>query len=74
MFLKISQNSQGNNCAQSPAFLLKKRLWHKCFSVNIDKFLRILFYRTPLVAAFGMRFKTLHNENNAKACIQEIRQ
>ena len=32
--------------------LLKKRLWHKCFPVNLVKFLRTLFfYRAPLVAA-----------------------
>ena len=24
----------------SPAFLLEKRLWHRCFSVNFAKFLR----------------------------------
>ena len=28
-----------------PATLLKKRLWHKCFSVNFVKFLRIPFLR-----------------------------
>ena len=26
-----------------PATLLKKRLWHRCFPVNITKFLRTLF-------------------------------
>ena len=34
------------------ATLLKKRLWHRCFLVNFVKFLRTLFYRTPIVAAF----------------------
>ena len=35
-----------------PATLLKKRLWHRCFPVNIVKFLRTpFFYRTSLVAA-----------------------
>ena len=34
MFLKISQNSQGNNCA---------RVWHRCFPVNFAKSLRIPF-------------------------------
>ena len=34
-----------------PATLLKKRLQHRCFPVNIAKFLRTaFFYRTPLVA------------------------
>ena len=27
----------------SPATLLKKRLWHKCFPVNFEKFIRIPF-------------------------------
>ena len=31
-----------------PATLLKKRLWHRCFSVNFAKFLKHLFYRTRL--------------------------
>ena len=30
-----------------PVTLLKKRLWHRCFSVNFVKFLRTSFYRTP---------------------------
>ena len=42
MFLEISQNSQENTCArvsfliklQGPATLIRKRLWHRCFSVN----------------------------------------
>ena len=53
MFLEISQNSQKNTCARvsllhkvaglRSATLLKKRLWHKCFSVNFAKFLRTPF-------------------------------
>ena len=31
-----------------PAALLKKRLWRRCFPVNFVKFLKHLFYRTPL--------------------------
>ena len=27
-----------------PATLLKKRLWHRCFPVNFDKFLRTPFF------------------------------
>ena len=27
---------------------LKKRLWHRCFSMNFAKFLRLPFYRAPL--------------------------
>ena len=34
-----------------PATLLKKRLWQRYFPVNFAEFLRIPFYRTPLVAA-----------------------
>ena len=45
VFLKISQNSQGNTCIKDsfflrPAFLLKTRLWHRCFPRNFAKFLR----------------------------------
>ena len=52
MFLEISQNSQENTCARVSFFnkvaglspLLKKRLWHRCFSVNFAKFLRKSFF------------------------------
>ena len=37
-----------NRNAGRPVTLLKKRLWHRCFPVNFAKFLRHLFYRTPL--------------------------
>ena len=47
MFLKILQNSQKNTCVRAsflikfrPATLLKKRLWHRCFSVNFAKYSR----------------------------------
>ena len=47
MFLKISQNLRENNCARvsflMPATLIKKRLWHRCFPVNFEKFLRTPF-------------------------------
>ena len=42
LFLETSQNSQENTCA-SPATLLKMRLWHKCFPVKFEKFLRTPF-------------------------------
>ena len=38
-FRKIHRKSPGLR----PANLLKKRLWHRCFSVNIAKFLRTPF-------------------------------
>ena len=37
-----------------PATLLKKRLLQRCFLVNFTKFLRTLFYRTPLDDRFRM--------------------
>ena len=43
VFLKISQNSQENTCARVSFLIklqLKKRLWHRCFLVNIAKLLR----------------------------------
>ena len=43
-FLKISQNSQENNCARA-SFLIK-RLWHWSFPVNFAKFLITPFHRT----------------------------
>ena len=53
MFLKIYENSQENTCARA-SFLLKKRLWHKCFPVNFAKILRTPFFKTPQVAASGI--------------------
>ena len=35
----------------SPATLLKKRLWHRCFLVNLAKFQRTPFFTTPPLAA-----------------------
>ena len=37
---------------QSLFFLLKRRLWHKCFPVNFAKFLKTPFYRTTLDDCF----------------------
>ena len=37
-----------------PATLLKKRLWHRCFSVNFVKFPRTPFYKTPPDNCFSM--------------------
>ena len=56
VFLEISQNSQENTSASvsffnkvaglRPATLLKKRLWHRCFPVNLAKLLRTPFSQT----------------------------
>ena len=40
-----------------PVTLSKKRLRHRCSSVNLAKFLRTPFYRTPPVAAFEIYFE-----------------
>ena len=53
VFFKISQYSHENTrvgVSEYPQFF-KKRLQHRCFSVNIANFLRTAFYRTSLVAA-----------------------
>ena len=42
VFFKISQNSQENICAKV-SFILKRRLWHRCFPVNFAKVLRTPF-------------------------------
>ena len=49
----------------------KKRLWHRCFSVNFAKFLRTVqsSFRTPLVAAFI--FRTSYVRSMA-SCVQEV--
>ena len=36
---------------QWPATLFKKELWNRCFPVDLAKFLRFFFFRTPLMAA-----------------------
>ena len=58
VFLGILQNLQENNCAKesfliklqapTPATLLKKTLWHRCFPVNFAKLLRISFFTEHL--------------------------
>ena len=58
VFLEIPQNSHlceslfyNKVSGLRPATLLKRRFWHRCFSVNLMKPLRAPFiYRTPLVA------------------------
>ena len=43
VFLEILQNLQKNTCARV-SFLMKKKLWHRCFPVNFVKFLRTPFF------------------------------
>ena len=44
LLLEISPSSQENTCARvSFGTLLKRRLWHRCFPVNLAKFLRTPF-------------------------------
>ena len=40
------------SCMPEPATFFKKRLWHKCFSVNFTKILGIPFYWTPVGSCF----------------------
>ena len=49
-----------------PAPLLNKRLWRKCFPVNFVKFLRTLFYRTPLDDCFWKKRSSIVQEKNAR--------
>ena len=50
MLIEISQNSQESTCARV-SFLIKLKasgLWHRCFSVNFEKFLRTPFFTEHL--------------------------
>ena len=40
----MSVNESKSSYGLSPATLLKKRLWHRCFPVNFVKFLRTPFF------------------------------
>ena len=53
--------------------LSKKRLQHRCFPVDIAKFLRTAFYRTPLVAASGPSTLIKLNSITDNYDIQETR-
>ena len=72
VFLEISQNLQENTCARvsffnkvagfRPATLLKKRPWHKCFPVNVAKFLRAAFLQNTsrrLLLHFSLKVKNV---------------
>ena len=70
----VSRNStkfKGKHLCQSLFFLiklqslLKKRLWHRCFPVNLWNFYEYLFYRTPLGDCFYYLTKLYHGENSS---------
>ena len=73
VFLEISQNSQENTCARiffliklkasSLQLYFKKRLWHRCFSVNCAKFLKAPFFIEHLQKTASQRgvFRTVLN-------------
>ena len=54
VFLEISQNSQENTYARVSFLItlrgnfIEKRLWHRCFPVNLAKFLRTPFFKEHL--------------------------
>ena len=53
VFIKISQNLQENTCARDSfliklQFLIKKRLWYRCFPANFAKFQRTSFFTKHL--------------------------
>ena len=60
--LEITQHLQENTCARvsfliklqalKPATLFKRRLWHRCFPVNVAKFLRIPFLQNTSCGCF----------------------
>ena len=65
VFLKIFRHSQKNTCVGvsfsglNVRNLIKKRLQHRCFPMNIAKFLKTaLFYRTHPVATSGSKNDT----------------
>ena len=52
------QNLTHATHARHPRYLADSSgSWHRCFAVNIAKFLRTLFYGTPLVTASGKNSK-----------------
>ena len=61
VFLEISQNSQENTCARD-SFLIKLQTQHKCFPINIAKFLRTAFFIEHLrKLIFKAMFETCQN-------------
>ena len=79
VFLEISQNLQENACTRVffdkveesfsikllPATSLKKRLWHRCFPVNITKFLR-----TPFLTEHFWATASLKSNESVSVCFK----
>ena len=63
MFLKMLQYLQETTVLES----LKKTLPHKCFSMNIAKLLRMLFYRTPLTVTV-FQYSVFYKSPNFRNC------
>ena len=62
-FLKISQSSQENKRPQ-PSTLLKQRLWHRFFPVNLAKFLRTPFLQKTsgrLLLSFSLHINLIYS-------------
>ena len=70
VFLEISPNSQENTCARVSATLLKKRIWHSCFPMNLTKFLITPFLTEHLwsVIQFILHVGVLSTFMNQKHC------
>ena len=57
----LSQSHFFNKARPQPAFLLKKRLWHRCFSVKFAKFLKAPFLQNTSKRLFLQIHGTLHS-------------
>ena len=65
VFLGISQNSQENTEACN---FIKKRLWHRCFSVNFSKSLRTPFL-TEHFRWLVLEYQKLENDYALNSCL-----
>ena len=79
MFLKISQNPQENLCCiclflnkvagLRPIILLKKKLQHRCFPVNIANLKKHIFHRKPPDDCFWLFIVDFANEPCAEGLL-----
>ena len=51
-----------------PATFFKKRLWHRCFSMNFVKLKNTYFYRTPPITASVQNFVSISNQIEVGLC------